>query len=168
MDAKNNLLIYVVEDNKIYNRFISEYLKKQGYFNVKSFLSGEECMKKVSGGESPDIVIQDYFLVDCTGIEVMRDVKKHSKKSEFIFLTVNGSLEEVVSTVKLGAFDYILKNKDITLKKVVDSIEEIETLIKLRKKHSVIKQAIILSLIILVLIVLFALLHFLYNAFGIK
>jgi len=46
MDAKNNLLIYVVEDNKIYNRFISEYLKKQGYFNVKSFLSGEECIKK--------------------------------------------------------------------------------------------------------------------------
>ena len=73
-----------------------------------------------------------------------------------------------MSTVKLGAFDYILKNKDITLKKVVDNIEEIETLIKLRKKHSVIKQAIILSLIILVLIVLFALLHFLYNAFGIK
>ncbi len=64
MDAKNNLLIYVVEDNKIYNRFISEYLKKQGYFNVKTFHRGEDCMKIVSRGESPDIVIQDYFLDD--------------------------------------------------------------------------------------------------------
>ena len=168
MEAKNNLLIYVVEDNKIYNRFISEYLKKQGYINVKSFFSGEECMKKVSGGESPNVVIQDYFLDDCTGIEVMRDVKKHSRKSEFIFLTVNGSLEEAVNTVKLGAFDYILKDKDITLKKVVDNIEEIETLSKLTKKHSVIKQAKIISIIILATIVLFALLHYLFNAFGIN
>ena len=167
MDSKKRLLIYVVEDNKIYNHFVSEYLKKLGY-NVKSFLSGKECMKKVSEGESPDIVIQDYFLDDSTGIEVMKEVKKHSKKSEFIFLTVNGSLEEAVSTVKLGAFDYILKNKDITLKKVVDNIEEIEILNNLRKKHSVIKQAIILSVFILVIIILFALLHFLYNAFGIN
>ena len=163
MEAKNDLLIYVVEDNKIYNRFISEYLKKQGYTNVKSFFTGEECVKKVSGGEYPAVVIQDYFLDDCTGIEVMRDVKKHSKKSEFVFLTVNGSLEEAVSTVKLGAFDYILKDKDITLKKVVDNIEEIEALSKLQKKHNVIKQAKILSLFILAIIVLFALLQFFYN-----
>lgn len=168
MDAKNNLLIYVVEGNKIYNHIISEYLKKQGYSNVKSFLKGEECIKKVLEGESPDVVIQDYYLDDCTGIEVMKEVKKHNNKSEFIFLTVNGSLEEAVNTVKLGAFDYIPKDKDVTLKMVVDNIEEIEALITLRKKHSVIKQAIILSLFILVIIVLFALLHFLYNAFGIK
>ncbi len=129
----------------------ASWFKKQGYSNVKSFLKGEECIKKVLGGESPDVVIQDYYLDDCTGIEVMKEVKKHNKKSEFIFLTVNGSLEEAVNTVKLGAFDYILKDKDVTLKKVVDNIEEIETLITLRKKHSVIKQAIILSLFILVI-----------------
>ena len=167
MDSKNNLLIYVVEDNKIYNHFITQYLKKQGYSNVKSFLLGKECIDLVAGGEMPDIVIQDYFLDDCTGIEVMKDVKKHSKKSEFIFLTVNGSLEEAVKTIKLGAFDYILKDKDVTLKKVADNIEEIATLFELRKKHIVIRIAKILSLIVLVFIVLFAVLHFFFNAFGI-
>ena len=167
MDSKNNLLIYVVEDNKIYNHFISQYLKKQGYSNVKSFLSGKECINVVAEGESPDVVIQDYFLDDCTGIEVMKEVKKHCKKSEFIFLTVNGSLEEAVNTVKLGAFDYILKDKDVTLKKVVDNIEEIETSFELRNKYGVIKKAKILSVIFLVIIVLFAVMHFFFNAFGI-
>ena len=160
MEAKSNLLIYVVEDNKIYNHFITEYLKKQGYLNIKSFLRGDDCMKEVSQGKYPDIVIQDYFLEDCTGIEVMKNVKKHCKTTEFIFLTVNGSLEEAVNTVKLGAFDYILKDKDVTLKKVVNNIEEIETLIELRKKHKGIGLAKILSVIVLVVIVLFAVLYF--------
>ena len=132
---------------------------------MKSFLSEKEYINVVSGGESPDVVIQDYFLDDCTGIEVMKEVKKHCKKSEFIFLTVNGSLEEAVNTVKLGAFDYILKDKDVTLKKVVDNIEEIETLFELRNKYGVIKKAKILSVIFLVIIVLFAVLHFFFNAF---
>lgn len=168
MDAKKSLLIYVVEDNKIYNHFVCEYLKKQNYSNVKSFLSGKECIQKVSDGESPNIVIQDYFLNDSTGIEVMHGVKKHSKKSEFIFLTVNGSLEEAVNTVKLGAYNYILKDNDVTLKKVADNIMEIEKLLELRNKNMIIKRAMIVSISILVLIVLFAMLHFLFNAFGIN
>ncbi|NOR75785.1 MAG: response regulator [Draconibacterium sp.] len=159
MDTKKSLLIYVVEDNKIYNYFVCEYLKKINYLNVKSFLSGKECLKTVSEGESPDIVIQDYFLDDSTGIEVMLGVKKHSKKSEFIFLTVNGSLEEAVNTVKLGAYDYILKDNDATLKKVVSNIHEIEKLIELQKRNKNIWRAKIISVIILVLIVLFAMLQ---------
>ncbi len=161
MDYKKSLLIYVVEDNKTYNYFISEYLKKQGFLRVKSFLSGKECLRIVSEGESPDIVIQDYFLGDSTGIEVMKEVKEHSKKSEFIFLTVNGSLEEAVETVKLGAYDYILKDNNTTLKKLVDNIEEIEILFELRKKNKVIRQAIILSASVLVVIVLAAIFYFL-------
>lgn len=168
MDAKNDLLIYVVEDNKIYNHFVCEYLRKLKYSNVKSFLSGKNCIETVLKGESPDIVIQDYFLDDCTGIEVMKGVKKHSKNSEFIFLTVNGSLEEAVNTVKMGAYDYILKDNDTTLEKVAKNIEDLIILIHRRKKNKTIRLAMVVSAFILILIVLFALLHFLYDAFGIK
>lgn len=168
MNLKKDTLIYVVEDNRIYNHFICENLKKLNFSNVKSFLSGKECIEKVAKGESPDVVIQDYFLNDLTGVEVMEAVKKRSKKSEFIFLTVNASLEEAVQSVKHGAFDYILKEKDATLKKVVDNIEEIVMLKHKQKKSGILRIAMIVSVFILVDIVIFALLHFFYNAFGLS
>ena len=62
MDLKKEILIYVVEDNKVYNRFVCEHLKKLDYKNVRAFYNGKDCLKQVAKGESPDVVIQDYFL----------------------------------------------------------------------------------------------------------
>ncbi len=167
MTTKNNLLIYVVEDNKIYNRLVCEYIKKQNYSNVKSFLSGKECIKQVLKGEHPDIVIQDYHLGDSTGIDVLKNVKKHSKKSEFIFLTANESMEVAVNTIKYGAYDYIVKDNDLALKKVVFKMEKIFREITRQKKDGIIKQVMIISIIVLIIIVIFAILHIVFNAFGI-
>ncbi len=166
MKARKNLLIYVVEDNKIYNRLVCEYLKKQKYTNVKSFLTGKECIKQVSDGEYPDIVIQDYHLGDLTGIDVLKNVKKHCKKSEFIFLTANESMEVAVNTIKYGAYDYIVKDTDIALKKVVFKMEKIIHDLERQNNDKITKQAMIVSIFILVLIVLFAMLHIFFNAFG--
>jgi DNA-binding NtrC family response regulator len=167
MTTKNNLLIYVVEDNKIYNRLVCEYLKKQNYSNVKSFLSGKECIKQVLKGEHPDIVIQDYHLGDSTGIDVLKNVKKHNKKSEFIFLTANESMEVAVNTIKYGAYDYIVKDNDLALKKVVFKMEKIFREITRQKKDEIIKQVMVISIIVLIIIVIFAILHIVFNAFGI-
>ncbi len=100
MDTGKKLLIYVVEDNLIYNRLICEHLKKQNYTRVKSFNSGKDCIKSVVSGEFPDIVIQDYYLEDSNGIDVLQAVKKLSKNSEFIFLTANEDFEVAVNSIK--------------------------------------------------------------------
>jgi len=166
MNTRNNLLIYVVEDNRIYNRLVCEYLKKQNYTNVKSFLSGKECIKNVSEGERPDIVIQDYHLGDSTGIDVLKNVKNHSNKTEFIFLTANESMEVAVNTIKYGAYDYIVKDTDIALKKVVFKMEKISRSWERQNNDKIIKQAMIVSIFILLIIVLFGMLHVFFNAFG--
>jgi DNA-binding NtrC family response regulator len=168
MSANTNLLIYVVEDNKMYNKIVSEFLIKQGYTNVKSFLSGKECVRTVKGGESPDIVIQDYHLQDSTGIDVLINVKKHSKNSEFIFLTANEDMEVAVNSIKYGAFDYIIKDSELSLKKVLHKIEKISKLIQLQRRNKVIKSAMIASLCILVAIIIFTAMHTFFDAFGLQ
>ena len=92
MDLKKTLLIYVVEDNKVYNKMVCEHLKKENYTNVKSFEFGKDCIKTVKDGEKPDIVIQDYALQDITGIDVLKAVKKYNKNTEFVFLTANENI----------------------------------------------------------------------------
>lgn len=167
MNSRKNALIYVVEDNKIYNRLVCEYLKKQNYTNVKTFLSGKECIEQVSNGEHPDIVIQDYHLDDSNGIEVLKSVKKFSKESEFIFLTANESMEVAVNTIKFGAFDYVIKDK-VALDKVIYKIQKITKLKKLEKKNKQIRMFMILFMAIIFVIVLFSFLFFVVDIFGVN
>ncbi len=166
MDAKKSLLIYVVEDNKIYNRMVCEYLKTKNFTNVKSFELGKECIKTVVDGATPDIIIQDYHLQDSNGIEVLQAVKKHSKATEFIFLTANENMEIAVNTIKYGAYDYIVKDNDIALKKVVDKIQKISTMIQLKKRNKNINLFMIITIAVLALIVLLGFLQVVFKIFG--
>lgn len=168
MGVKTNLLIYVVEDNKLYNKLVSEFIKKNGYSNVKCFFNGKDCLNAVKKGESPNIVIQDYHLDDTNGIAVLQAVKKRSKDSEFIFLTANEDMEVAVNTIKYGAFDYIIKDNDVALKKVVNKIQKITKMFELERRNRFIKKAMVATLIILVAIVFLALLHTLFDVFGLR
>lgn len=168
MGIEKSLLLYVVEDNKIYNRMVCEYLKTKNYTNVKSFESGKECIKTVKNGEKPDIVIQDYHLQDTNGIEVLQAVKKHCKTTEFIFLTANDNMEIAINTIKYGAFDYIVKDNEIAFKKVEDKIQKISKAILLNKKNKTIKSIMIITVGILFVIVLLGFLQVFFNIFGIS
>lgn len=159
-------LIYVVEDNKVYNKLITEYLAKQNFTNVKAFFSGEECVGAIQNGEKPDIIIQDYFLEKMNGIDVLLKVKKISPGSEFIFLTANESMEVAVNTIKFGAYDYIIKDK-VTLDKVVDRIQKIRKVKALEMRNKQIQKFIILFLSVIFLIVLFAVLYFVVDIFNV-
>lgn len=165
MAAKKNL-IYVVEDNKVYNKLITEYLAKQDFTNIKSFFSGEECVSAIEKGEKPDIIIQDYFLEKMNGVDVLLKVKKISPGSEFIFLTGNESMEVAVNTIKFGAYDYIIKDK-VTLDKVVDRIQKIRKVKALEMRNKQIQKFIILFLGVIFLIVLFAVLYFVVDIFNV-
>ncbi|KAF0237577.1 MAG: hypothetical protein FD181_1815 [Prolixibacteraceae bacterium] len=159
MAAKINNLIFVVEDNKVYNKLITEHLKKQNFTQVKYFFSGEECLKAVEGGELPDIVIQDYFLEKMNGIDVLIKMKKLSPKSQFIFLTSHDNIEVAINTIKFGAYDYIIKD-NVTLDKLIDRVHKIRKVILLEKQNKQIKKFMILFGIVTLIIVVFYILYF--------
>ena len=166
MDQKKSILIYVVEDNKIYNKMVCEHLKKENYTNIKSFEFGKECIQKVKDGEKPDIVIQDYALQDVTGIDVLIEVKKYNKNTEFVFLTANENMEIAVNSIKYGAYDYIVKNNDIAFKKVVYNINKITKAILLRKRNRTINIFMVTTIIVLAVIVLLGFLQISFKIFG--
>lgn len=167
MAAKKNFLIFVVEDNKVYNKLLTEYLNKQGYKNVRAFFSGEACVSAIQKGDEPDIVLQDYFLEEMNGLDVFKKVRKISPESEFIFLTNNESMEVAVNTIKYGAYDYIIKDK-VTLDKVIDRIQKISKFKMLKRINKQIRQAMILFTIFVFLVIIFAFLYFVVDIFGVN
>jgi DNA-binding NtrC family response regulator len=163
MDVKKSMLIFVVEDNLLFNQMVSEYLRKHNFVNLKSFVSGTECVKAVKEGLCPDIVIQDYFMDDINGVDVLKAVKKLSKKSEFIFLTANADIDVAIESMKLGALDYIIKDKGDFLNRLVDKVHKVTKLILIKRKNRTIQIAMIYSLLVLSLIIISGILLFLFG-----
>jgi DNA-binding NtrC family response regulator len=146
-------LIYIVEDNKILNRVTTEYLKKNGYTNVKSFYSGEECLESLKNGEIPDVVIEDYDMNGINGIDVLKIVKKKYQRTHFIFLTSNDDIEIAVNTMKYGAFDYIVKDK-MAMEKLVYKLDILSEIFLLQKKYTQVGWLRIALIVVVVLVII--------------
>lgn len=156
MQNAKNPLIFVVEDNQMYNKLVVSYLKTNKFTNVMSFLSGEDVLKNMD--KNPDIVIQDYLLEGMTGIEVLIKAKKTNPNVEFIFLSGQDSIEIAINSMKYGAYDYIVKDQ-MALQKLVNKIYKITSVTELvnsnkRYKIGVIMFFIGLGILVLITLVL--------------
>ncbi len=166
MDIRKKYLIFVVEDNKMYNQLITGHLSKNGYSSLKSFTSGKECIEAVQNNEIPNIVIQDYFMSEMNGLEVLQKVKKIIPNVEFIFLTANEDIDVAVSTMKSGAYDYVIKD-NVALDKVVNKIQKIIRVFELERKNKQIQFLVRMFLILLFVVAISSILIFALDIFHI-
>ena len=54
-------------------------------------------------------VITDLRMPGITGLDVLREVKAESPRSQVVLVTAHGSVNNAVEAMKMGAFDYLLK-----------------------------------------------------------
>ena len=81
-------------------------------FEVKSFSSARDFLSQLSIRQ-PDAVTLDYRLPDATGGEVLQKIKELSPNTEVVIISEQENIETAVELLKLGAYDYIVKGKDI-------------------------------------------------------
>jgi FixJ family two-component response regulator len=140
-------LVFIVEDDNFYNSVISTYLKTKG-FEVHSFLSGEECIDKLS--LHPDIILLDFMLPGIDGIEVMRRMKANNSKSEVIFLSGQTDIKIALEAFHEGAYDYIMKDHHAK-ENALNKMDQIMRYKKICKEKNMYKKSIVVILVILVL-----------------
>ena len=154
MPILSDPLIFIVEDNTVYNKLVVSYLRSQKFTRVESYLSGEECLKNIS--KKPDVIIQDYLLDGMNGIEVLKATKKLYPETEFIFLSGQDSVDVAINSMKYGAYDYIVKDQ-MALKKMVDKINKIisvKDLVKSNKRYKTGVTLFFIALAVLILIII--------------
>lgn len=114
------LKIFVIEDDALYRHALEFYLSKNEKFKILSFKTGEECLKHFRA-QNPDIIILDYRLNEeqadaKDGIEVLKKLKHLSPDLPVLMLSGNDSIEVATSSIRHGAFDYVVKNESSFLK----------------------------------------------------
>jgi len=149
-------LIFIVEDNTVYNKLILNHLRSHKFLRIESFLSGEDCLKNIH--QQPDIIIQDYLLEGMNGLDVLIATKKKYSKTDFIFLSGQDSIEIAINCMKYGAYDYIVKDQ-YALVKLSDKINKVLVHRELIKSNKRFKRGIILfSAALAFIILIFAIL----------
>jgi two-component system nitrogen regulation response regulator GlnG len=81
--------------------------------------SGEEGLK-ILPKLKPDLVIMDVRMGGISGLETLRRLRQIDTKQMVIMMTAYGTTQTAIETMKLGAYDYLLKPFDVPrLKQVV-------------------------------------------------
>ena len=78
--------------------------------------------------EAPDIVILDLNMPGMGGIETLKSMKQLSSDVIVIIITAHGDIETAVSTIKLGAYDFIekpfeLDRISVLIRKAVETVQ---------------------------------------------
>jgi len=108
---ESQFLIYVVEDNEWYNRLLVHSLSLNPDYNVVGFHSAKEVLRELDKG--PAIITVDYGLPDMNGGELLEKIKEMDTSIEVIIISEQEKIETAVSLLRSGAYDYLVKSKDI-------------------------------------------------------
>jgi DNA-binding NtrC family response regulator len=98
--------VFVVEDEESVRYGIS--LALEGKYRVRAFADAESAIAALGEG-APDLVLLDIGLPGMNGVEALKTMKGISPDLVGLVITAYEDVPTVVSAMKAGAFDYVLK-----------------------------------------------------------
>lgn len=127
MKTENKIRLFLVDDDVVFLKDLEIEFLQSGNFNIKTFVSGEQCVANLS--HQPDIIILDYLL-DGTdknamhGIETLDKIKAINPDIPVIMLSAQDKIEVAVNCMHHKAFDYVVKSETafVRLQKIVSNI----------------------------------------------
>ncbi len=99
--------ILLVDDDAAFRHVMAGELKRLGY-EVATAGSGEEAIQRVSAGE-PEVVLLDLRLPGMSGLDALKAINANAPTTEVIMLTGHGSIDTAIESIRIGAFDYVVK-----------------------------------------------------------
>jgi DNA-binding NtrC family response regulator len=99
--------ILLVDDDAAFRQVMASELNRLGY-EVTAVGSGEEAVRRVAADE-PEVVLLDLRLPAMGGLEALKAIHAGSPATEVIMLTGHGSIDTAIESIRIGAFDYVVK-----------------------------------------------------------
>lgn len=112
--------ILIVDDTPENLTLLTELLKL--LYRVKAARTGEKALQIASSDDPPDLILLDVMMPGMSGFEVCRRLREQPRTRDIpvIFVTTQGSVEDEIRGLDLGAVDYITKpiNPPVVLMRV--------------------------------------------------
>jgi two-component system response regulator HydG len=116
--------VLIIEDDLTFGMMLKTWLGKKG-FQVSSAGTIARGQKIIGEGEI-DLVLSDLRLPDQDGIDLLAWMNKKNLTIPVIIMTGYAEIQSAVTSIKLGAADYIAKpfNPEELLKKITEALQQ--------------------------------------------
>src|SRR5579863_9912139 len=103
-------LILIVDDDPIQRRLLEAMVRRFGY-EAETAESGEAALARMEAPERApvDLVVLDLVMPDLDGMGVLERMRQRDIKIPAIVQTAHGSIEAVISAMRAGALDFVVK-----------------------------------------------------------
>jgi len=101
-------VIFLVDDDEGSRDAMRRALERVGY-EVRSFASAEEALRRLDEGERVDVIVSDVRMPEMDGYEFLREVRARHADLPFLLVTAFGDVDDAVSALQEGADDYLTK-----------------------------------------------------------
>jgi len=108
---KHEATLLLIEDENNLRKVLSRVLELEGYqvLQAKNAREGFELLD--AHADEIEVVLCDVKLPDGNGLSMLRKVKEKYPQPEMILMTAFGTIQDGVSAMKQGAFDYLTKGE---------------------------------------------------------
>ena len=148
--------VFIVDDDPAQTTMFQDYLTKFSWLTVKTFNTGEDCIKNLN--QNPDIIFLDYNfdLVGkdaLNGIEILNAIKGQCPDTEVVMVSAQDKIEVALNTMKYGAYDYVVKGESAFYRaeniilNIVDRMK-LKTNAKVYKRFTYVFAVVIVAMII--------------------
>lgn len=105
--------ILIIEDEAAIRRVLTKILSEENdTYLVEEAEDGIQGLEKIKANEY-DLVLCDIKMPKMDGEELLEEVKKIKPEIPFVMISGHGDMETAINTMRLGAFDYIMKPPDL-------------------------------------------------------
>ena len=103
--------LFIIEDDKPFRERLTTSFQRKD-FNVTAAANKKEALEILTGSDF-NYAIVDLRLGDGSGLDVIKVIKEKNPECRTVMLTSYGNIATAVSSVKLGADDYLTKPANI-------------------------------------------------------
>lgn len=134
--------ILLVDDDKSIRELAKKILAKEGY-EIQTANNGSEAISSLRKSRF-DLVITDLSMPIMSGEDLLTVIKADFPETEVVVITTFPTIDTAVSTLKLGAYDYIIKpiNFELLLS-VINRVVERKKLINELKNEKQLREKVL-------------------------
>jgi len=101
-------VVLVVDDDPVQRRLVEAMVQRFGY-EVLTADSGDAALALLTGGSAIDAVVLDLVMPDLDGLGVLARLREAGIGTPVIVQTAHGGIDNVVSAMRAGAADFVVK-----------------------------------------------------------
>lgn len=108
---ENQFSIFIVEDDLLYSSVLQYHLNLNPDYEVHVFDTGKGLLDNLN--KKPSAITLDYSLPDFDGETILKIIKRDYPEIPVIIISGQEDIATAVKLLKLGAYDYIVKDENV-------------------------------------------------------